>query len=232
MGWGSAILPILGAAGAGQARGKFNRQQLDRQEMMQALGIEAQQRRDERENRGLEYEGRRLENQDRDRRDVWKFRIDDAAERGKDRDADREARRQTAREASADRDESRAARKEARELRPDERESAADEFAYRMVSAANGDPRVAQNHGARDMVTARKLGLRRDHYYAAAQRFKDRLTAKTKPSTDDDYGEAPPQAGKVPAPAGPKYSSVPEIKRAQEMWDSSPVLQQKRKRPE
>lgn len=72
-----------------------------------------------------------------------------------------------------------------------QREDAAAEAAYRAVQAAGGDVERAMAAMERDKQTARGLGLRRDHYYAAARRFQDRFTGKSKssgPGDPDDPG--------------------------------------------
>jgi hypothetical protein len=232
-GWLGPIAQVAGAAGVGLARGKFKRQELDREEMLQALAQEALKRKEARETRGLDLDQQRLTMQDRERTDVLNFRKEDAKTRADDRDADRAARAEASRQSSADRAESRAARTE---LRPDQREQAAEEFAYRMVASANGDLDQAFALGRNAQKEASRLGVRRDHYGAAARRFKERLTSKTKaagPGDPELDGTAASAVKEAPSkPAGKSYSSDPMIRSAQEMWDRSPTIQAKRPRPQ
>ena len=55
-----------------------------------------------------------------------------------------------------------------------QREEAASGAAYRAIEASGGDPIAAMRVMERDPSTAKSLSLRRDHYYAAAQRFRER----------------------------------------------------------
>lgn len=89
--------------------------------------------------------------------------------------------------------------------------TAADQFAYRAVASTYESdpaffdahpellPRYAQDAGAQDITSAKKYGVNRTHYYSAARRFADRLTAKSKPEEDDDafmamvLGQQPPK---------------------------------------